>query len=123
MMSYRRFGDSLHAVADARRWTARLVGDQPDGVRAGVALVVSELCTNSLVHAAGGFDLGIERTAASLLIEVADAGSGTPVVREPAHVRAHGRGLHIVSQLASDWGMFPVDGPGKIVWARMSLVL
>lgn len=121
-MSYRRFGTSVSAVADARRWSARLVADQPDRIRAGVALVVSELCTNSLVHADDGFDLGIERTVTSLLIEVADTGSGQPTERAPAHVQPHGRGLQIVSQLTSEWGVLSVDAPGKIVWARMSLM-
>jgi len=117
----RRFDASLGAVAEARAWTADLVRDQPGRIRDAVALVVSELCTNALVHASSGFDLHVERSGGTLLVEVGDDGIGMPALQEATPVEPHGRGLRIVDELTTDWGVTTVGGSGKTVWARIDL--
>ncbi len=120
-MPRRRFDGSLAAIGEARAWTGTLVDDQPEHVRDAVALVVSELCTNALLHSPSGFDLLAERSGDSLLMEVGDDGAGLPVLRDAAPEEPHGRGLRIVDKLAADWGVVPVAGSGKVVWARIDL--
>ena len=120
-MARRRFDATLAAIADARRWTAGLVDDQPEHIRDTVALVVSELCTNALVYASSGFDLQAERSEEALLVEVGDDGAGAPQLRDASPVEPHGRGLRIVDELASDWGVIAAGGAGKVVWARIDL--
>jgi len=119
--SRRRFDDSLVAIGEARAWTATFVEDQADRVRDVVALVVSELCTNALLHSPSGFELRVERSGDSLLVEVGDDGAALPVLRDAAPEDPHGRGLRIVDELATDWGVVPADGSGKAVWARIAL--
>jgi hypothetical protein len=53
-------------------------------------------------------------------IEVSDATKARPVARavEPSALR--GRGLHLVDQSASRWGVDPSPG-GKTVWAEFGL--
>ena len=121
MRSSRQFGTSLSTVAEARHWTSGHVGEQPDRIRDRVVLVVSELCTNALVHTNAGFELAIVRSDTSLRVEVTDVGVGTPTMGRDAPAEPHGRGLRIVDQLASDWGVQANDGGGKTVWARIDL--
>jgi len=112
---------SLNSVGDARRFAAAMVTDQPDEVRESVALVVSELCTNALVHATTGFELTVERTDRWVRVAVTDAGEGTPSVRSPGTQEPHGRGLRIVESLSDDWGIDVAPGQGKTVWARLRM--
>ncbi len=87
-----------------------------------VALMVSELATNVLVHAATGFTVTVERRGDYLRIEVRDAGGGAPILRSPPPSEPHGRGLRIVGEFAADWGVDGLDdGPGKSVWFTMCL--
>lgn len=83
-------------------------------------LVVSELAGNAVEHAGTGFELRLEvRGDTSLRIEVLDHGPGSPDPREPDLDSERGRGLHLVASLAVSWGVEPVPGEGKIVWADL----
>ncbi len=84
-------------------------------------VVVTELVTNSYKHV--GFGRIVVRVLPEadeglVLIEVSDDGSGLPVVREAGGDALCGRGLLLVVQLVMDWGVRPLDGGGKVVWAR-----
>ncbi|WP_373299615.1 ATP-binding protein [Streptomyces poonensis] len=123
----RRFRFELAAhpgsVAQARRMTrARLSGwalceDTCDAA----ALVVSELVTNAIVHAAG------ERVVCELQdgddrvrIAVRDEGCAPdvphPSPRQPEE--EHGRGLLLVEAVCRAWGAHEA-GPGLLVWADL----
>ncbi|GAA1884261.1 hypothetical protein GCM10009736_60290 [Actinomadura bangladeshensis] len=52
------------------------------------------------------------------VIEVQDEGAALPVVRDQDHGATSGRGLLLMAQLVHDWGVRPLDGEGKITWAR-----
>jgi anti-sigma regulatory factor (Ser/Thr protein kinase) len=82
-------------------------------------LVVSELVTNAVVHAASPAVVYLRARGAVLRIEVADRGAGSPEPRSPAPEVAGGRGLLLVDALADAWGIDPLD-EGKVVWAELS---
>lgn len=71
-------------------------------------LLLTELVTNSVRHGAGDtIRVIFDRPAVELLrCEVVDDGDGfTPVAREPDPKRIGGWGLHLVEQVAADWGV------------------
>jgi anti-sigma regulatory factor (Ser/Thr protein kinase) len=90
-----------------------------------VTLLVSEVVTNALLHAAGGrVELGVEAGPDGIRIEVTDAGPGRPVRREAGDDDERGRGILLVDRLAEDWGVREsdegTDGTGKTVWFTLS---
>ncbi|WP_234328116.1 ATP-binding protein [Streptomyces sp. NRRL S-37] len=88
-------------------------------------LVLSELVTNALrVPVPGDRQVGVRvsRSVADgmLRIEVSDAGSGRPEVREPGEDETGGRGLLLVAALAHRWGHeVRPGGIGKTVFAEL----
>lgn len=97
-------------------------------------LLVSELVTNAVRHAAPPLSLTIGCARAWLVVEVMD-GSLTPPRRadglRAAGARARigpgavpldegGRGIPLVEALSSEWGSRPVPG-GKVTWFRLAL--
>jgi anti-sigma regulatory factor (Ser/Thr protein kinase) len=90
-------------------------------------LLVSELVTNSVRHAcrptgrliAVGAELDPDRL---LRVEVADASDVPPVLRTQSGPEAEGgRGLVLVAALAADWGTYPRQHVGKVVWFTLAL--
>ena len=111
------FPGTPDAVAEARGVVTEALDGVPPDVVETVALLVSELATNSIRHASAGFTLGIERRPDRIRISVADAGPGNPELRTPDPGETSGRGLQIVEALSDDWGSTPApDGRGKTVW-------
>lgn len=88
-------------------------------------LVLSELLTNAGRHARVSPGREIETryvpARGGLRIEVHDASSVRPEQREPASDASGGRGLVLVDALADTWGVAERNGPGKVVWAHLSL--
>ena len=119
-----RFIAADESVGAARTFVAGMMADTPQTVRDSVSLMVSELATNALVHAAGGFEVSVERSDATVFVSVSDRGEGTPVLQAPPSSEPHGRGLRIVDKLADDWGISPLsdgDRRGKTVWFRLAM--
>jgi anti-sigma regulatory factor (Ser/Thr protein kinase) len=116
------------SVALARRRTARLVTEwgyaplAPD-----VALVVSELMTNALLHGSLRdrlIRLRLTHARSALRVEVSDPrGERLPCARDATGDDQFGRGLLLVGALADDWGVHPRLGVGKTVWAEWGLGL
>lgn len=81
-----------------------------------VCLVVSELVTNAMIHAGTDIDVTLAEHRRSVRVAVRDHSHALPVER---HGRSdeHGRGLGIVAELASSWGVLPHADGGKVVWA------
>lgn len=83
-----------------------------------VALLVSELSSNVLLHA-GGDSFSIEITDRSQLeIKVYDESSALPQLHRFTPGDAGGRGLGIVNALADAWGV-ETRPTGKCVWFRV----
>ena len=86
-------------------------------------LVVSELVTNAVNHAAalhgGHVDVSIWMSPERLRIEVRDIGAGFNPTPRAASNGAGGWGLHLVDQLAEDWGV--TSDHGTVVWCDLAL--
>ncbi|MCO8271556.1 ATP-binding protein [Actinoplanes sp. TRM 88003] len=93
---------------------------QPDA-----ALIVSELVSNAVDHAATDIVVTVFRRAGRLHVAVRDGDSRFPIMSaapgpaRSAPVAARGRGLRVVHTIADDWGAVPTHG-GKVVWATVS---
>ncbi len=89
-----------------------------DGLRDAAALVVAELVGNVIQHTPSDIRLEIERSDRWLHVRVSDRSPYLPEQRDP-DPRDGGWGLHIVADLADDWGAHTtVDG--KTIWATLS---
>jgi len=123
MRDTRRFPNSPTSVTQARRFVAGHLEDAPTEVVETVAVMTSELATNSIRHAATDFEVGVNRTRDEIRVEVTDAGAGVPTVMSPDPSQPSGRGLFIVEKLADDWGVNTPSGQaGKTVWFSVSLL-
>lgn len=82
-------------------------------------LLTSELATNAVLHARTPFRLSVLFDEA-VTIEVTDGSNELPRVEEADIDGDRGRGLLLVSRLASDWGS-RVEPDGKTVWFSLDL--
>ncbi|MCH0561777.1 MULTISPECIES: ATP-binding protein [unclassified Streptomyces] len=91
-----------------------------------LTLIAAELTANAVRHghvAGRDFRLRLTRGTTTLRVEVTDArAEGVPLLsdREPPGDAESGRGLLIVTELATRWEVTPrVGAPGKVVWAEL----
>jgi anti-sigma regulatory factor (Ser/Thr protein kinase) len=80
-------------------------------------LVISELVTNAVLHSRsrhGMFTVHSERYPRYIWLEVTDAGGDW----QPEDDTDGGRGLAIVTALATEWGV-DGDARSRTVWARI----
>ncbi|MET8447267.1 ATP-binding protein [Streptomyces sp. NPDC005209] len=80
-------------------------------------LLVSELATNALRHAASRFRLTLSASHGVLRCEVGDADRRAPRLID-AGAGESGRGMALVNALAQRWGCHE-EGPGKTVWFEL----
>jgi anti-sigma regulatory factor (Ser/Thr protein kinase) len=83
-------------------------------------LCVSEVVTNAVLYAGSA----IKVTAAMVLdgrvrVEVSDGSVVQPTKRLVTRLSTTGRGLHLLDQLALDWGV-EVTAVGKTVWFEIA---
>ena len=83
------------------------------------ALLVSEVATNALVHAAGRIQVRVRLRGGVLRVEVADSSPDLPAPRRAGTLDEGGRGLTLVDVLASSWGV-ESDEFGKVVWFEVT---
>ena len=92
------------------------------------AVVVSELVTNALCHAAcidvggpprGRVELSLWHRASHLVCAVTDPSAAPPVLRTADPGAEAGRGLHVVQALATTWGWAMLGWHRKVVWAAL----
>jgi len=104
----RVFAGRHDQVACARAFVRTALG--PVSVVDEAVLLVSELCTNALLHTASGYDgtfeVAVYLGSLSVRIEVRDGGAAmAPSVRQPVGTFAeYGRGLNLVELLSDRWG-------------------
>jgi anti-sigma regulatory factor (Ser/Thr protein kinase) len=124
MTSHRSFPATPESIREARRFVLDQLAEVPRDTRDQVSLIVSELVTNAIVHAATGYTVALNLDAQTLTLEVADRGDGRPSPADapPPAEQQHGRGLLIVTELADEWGVIPNSNqPGKTVWVKLPL--
>jgi anti-sigma regulatory factor (Ser/Thr protein kinase) len=110
----------LTSARAARQFIAHALLDWQLIPLAGPAsLVVSELVTNAVVHAASSVDVTLSRADGRVQLMVRDHGAGYPEARfdEPEEHVLGGRGLLLVRAATRGWGVLPARSAGKTVWA------
>ena len=110
------------SIPRARRELQRLQESVDDLTLRNTRLLVSELVTNAVRHVPAGdgdqIELVVERADGRLRVEVADRGPGfEPAPRTDVSTATSGWGLHIMSKLASRWGV--EVGDGSRVWFEL----
>ncbi|MEU9577206.1 ATP-binding protein [Streptomyces chilikensis] len=105
----------LLVVEELDRWGVARGGELSDGV----ALVVAELTANAVTHgfvAGRDFEVRVSMAAGAIRVAVSDArGERLPPATNPRS--DFGRGLTLVAEVASEWGVEPRRSCGKTVWA------
>jgi PAS domain S-box-containing protein len=96
----------------AGRWG--LTQDTADAL----ALIVSELVTNAVLHTGSSSTLWARTSAGTVYVEVADDDSRPPRMRDPGDLEDGGRGLHLVEALTRRWGV-RITATGKVVWCEI----
>lgn len=139
VMTWRRvYPGRLDQVPQARSWAEMLLADTDRADDA--ALIVTELCSNALLHTRSGEPrgwFGVEITRGRLTrIAVHDLGgrpappmtdSTPPRVGEDDHIPAehipaeHGHGLQAVRELAAHTGVSGSPDSGHTVWALLAM--
>jgi serine phosphatase RsbU (regulator of sigma subunit)/PAS domain-containing protein len=83
-------------------------------------LIVSELVTNAIRHAAPPIQLRLIHDQ-TLICEVSDASNTAPHMRRARTYDEGGRGLLLVAQLSRRWGTRPTAS-GKTIWAEQDVL-
>lgn len=116
----------IRSVRSARKFVREfLVARGQAAIIDDAEVVVSEVVTNSLIHADSDVELLLRGYPDRIHIEVQDTDARPPVPtsliddEEENAAAEHGRGLDIVGDLSSDWGTFP-HGRGKTVWMDLA---
>lgn len=108
------------SIASVRRFAVGVCRSQGFGQLCdAVALLVSEVATNALVHGTGEVQVRVLAHGRVLRVEVADDSPRMPVPRAAGLLEEGGRGLALVASLSQDWGV-QRQGVGKIVWFELS---
>lgn len=114
-----------HAVRDLLK---RQAAEAPDDLVQGVLLIVSELVTNAVRHAALlSPEVGVEVAigAGWIRIAVEDNHPYRPKALERDYAQTSGRGLLLVREITAEAGgscdVEHTAGGGKIVWAALPL--
>lgn len=110
---------STASVAVARADVATFVSDTTHAHRVDdVRLMVSELVTNAVVHAASASTVNACANPQLLRVEVADQSTERAIEQHPPLSQPEGRGLMIVAALADAWGV-ELQAAGKTVWFEL----
>ena len=83
------------------------------------AMLTSELATNCALHAGTSFRVRVLRTGeATVRLEVRDGSLRLPQQRSHTATSTTGRGLRIIGELSTAWGVQVADD-GKTVWVEL----
>lgn len=108
------------SASTARRFvTEMLAAWGADGTVDLVSLLVSELVTNSLLHARSTMELVVELREHIVRVEVEDHSPALPVLLELDDGTLTGRGLTLVDTCSDRWGVEP-HSAGKTVWFEIA---
>jgi anti-sigma regulatory factor (Ser/Thr protein kinase) len=99
----------------ARAASRSALAGRPEAVIEVAQLLVSELVTNAVLHARSAPTLFIQADQDEIRVVVHDESSAPPQLQPSADQAAAGRGLSLVSGLATSWGWSQTP-TGKNVW-------
>jgi anti-sigma regulatory factor (Ser/Thr protein kinase) len=117
---FRQFHAGADAPSAARRFVANALSEwEHDGALLSDAeLVLSELVTNSVIHAGSPVSISVSPASQRVRLSVHDPSPVEPSLRFPGSLEPGGRGMHVIAATASRWGV-ESTGEGKIVWAEL----
>lgn len=116
------FPPALESPGRARRLTIQSLrrrGYDPQVV-GDVAIVLSELANNAVLHAGSAFSISVRARDSTLRIAVQDAGRLDTMAPEYGLIVQPGHGLSLIDALATRWGVEEIPA-GKVVWAELSV--
>lgn len=82
------------------------------------SLLVTELVTNAVLHARTAIVLVVDVAPGRVLLRVGDGSNAKPVLRDHGTDASTGRGIALVDELASSWGV-DRSRRGKEVWCEI----
>ncbi|HET7530978.1 MAG TPA: MEDS domain-containing protein [Mycobacteriales bacterium] len=117
----RWFAGNAHGPRSARRFVEQTLTAWgcTEEVVADCLLVVSELTTNAVRHAASEFTVSLSREDETIEVVVGDTSVRAPAARGQDELATDGRGLPLVAGSAYRWGHREADN-GKLVWAHVT---
>jgi anti-sigma regulatory factor (Ser/Thr protein kinase) len=108
------------SVGRARRLVRQeLAPVADDEVIDAASLLVSELVTNAIVHARTDVGLYAALIGGIFRVEVTDGNPTMPTQRRTAALAGTGRGLQLIDQIATRWGV-RASGAGKTIWFELA---
>jgi two-component sensor histidine kinase len=91
-----------------------------EDAREAAEIVVTELVTNAVEHAASASVVEVERRSRTFRLTVRDFDvAPLPAAHLPDPTSPRGRGLAMVAAVAASWGVEP-HRDGKTVWAELT---
>jgi anti-sigma regulatory factor (Ser/Thr protein kinase) len=123
LWSFLELGALASAVPCARLHSRQILWEWGlTRLRDDTELLVSELVTNALQvsnvdEQTGVVQLWLLADRKRVLILVSDASPLPPARMRTSEDAENGRGLMLVDNLSEQWGHFPGDSGGKVVWA------
>lgn len=113
---------SPRSVALARRWSTDQLSLAGCAVEVEtVALLVSELVSNVVLHARTACELMMTAVDNMVRVEVHDGSDAMPMEGlSPDPLSISGRGLALVAALSTTYGMEALPNGGKLVWFELS---
>ena len=115
--AYDRFPAHVRSAGKARSVVRQTLEGWCDDERLeDIALCVSELVTNAVVHADSEPKLLVHVRPGVIHVEISDDSEALPVVRGAGPEDTSGRGVSILGMLSDRWGALRRSGGGKTVW-------
>jgi DNA-binding NarL/FixJ family response regulator len=115
------FDADVSTVPRAREFVRRTLRQWDVAAADEAMLVVTELAANAVLHAGSSYEVRLSSSPGLLRIEVSDHDPGTPEPQPFSDTAESGRGIVLVSAIATSWGI-ETEGPaGKVTWAELSL--
>jgi anti-sigma regulatory factor (Ser/Thr protein kinase) len=115
----RQFEPTVQSVAAVRRMVDTCLAHVTPACRDAVSLIASEFASNAVVHARTPYVVEL-RIDEVVRIEVTDNAPGGPVLRRVPRDAESGRGLALVANFSTQWGVDWLDGC-KVAWAEVDL--
>jgi CheY-like chemotaxis protein len=115
------FPAHVSTVPQARDFVRRRMGQWGFAEIDGALVVVTELAANAVVHGHSSYEVRLSASPGLLRIEVSDNDPGTPEPQPFSSTAESGRGVVLVSALATSWGIETDGHTGKVTWAELNL--
>ena len=117
-------GVALRPEPESVRQARRYVSDELTSIGFDEAamtaeLLVSELVTNAILHARTSVHVTVSADGELVRVAVADESVRAPRQRRHSVESGTGRGLRLVEQMATRWGV-DIGSAGKVVWFELS---